>query len=133
MRIFNLIAVLIAASTLPLVAQTTTTVTPSNSIVNLTVTSAPIPVNITAALSSSTVQAGGTATINVKVSGNVGTPTGSIQLDAKGPNDTTYTTLNTFALVNGNATCTYPVLPTAVPGVYSLKAIYVPPPGGAYY
>lgn len=133
MKLIRLIAALIAASFLPVAVLAQTAPTPSSATVTLTVTAAPVPANVTATLAAPAVQAGGTASVTVKVSGNVGTPSGSIDLQVMGPGQTGYTTLNTFPLAGGSVTCTYPIPVTAPAGAYSLKAIYVPPVGGAYY
>jgi hypothetical protein len=134
MRISKLVAwLLILGGTSIVLAQSSPT--PSSATVTLTVTAAAtaVPATIKATLANATVQAGNSATLTIKASGNVGIPSGSITLEAEAPGVSTFSVINTFPLTSGTATCVYPISANATPGAYLLKAVYVPPKNGAYY
>lgn len=112
-----------------------TTPQPSSATVTITVTAAPVAANVSIVPNSATVQAGSTANLTVTVTGNAtsGVPTGTVELLAKAPGQTTYTELSTFPLTNGKAACSYPIPASAPIGTYSVEAVYLAPQNGPYY
>ena len=99
----------------------------SSATLQLTVTKAPGPAAVTVVSSATTVPAGGQVNFGVTVEPSTAgapTPTGQVELLATLPGSTTPTLVNTFPLVNGSMTCSYPLLATAPVGTYALIFAY---------
>lgn len=67
----------------------------------------------------------GTLTYTVAApSGSTTVPTGKVELLGKDPSTGAWLLVNTFTLVNGQATCTYPVPSTTPAGTYTVELAY---------
>lgn len=92
----------------------------------ITVTPPKVAAVVSIAPPALTTAPGGTASLTIQVVAASGTtvPTGTVELLGEAPGGTGYTLVSTFPLVNGVATCSYPVPATAPAGTYSLEAAY---------
>lgn len=95
----------------------------------VTVTIAPLKVAAVASVTPTTLGlppgTSGTVTYTVAApSGSTTVPTGKVELLGKDPSSGAWLLVNTFPLVNGQATCTYPVPTTTPAGSYTVELAY---------
>lgn len=89
-----------------------------------TITVTAPPPQISATPATANLVTGNTATLSVNVQQGGVAATGSVDLCGAAPGTTTLAFIQSFPLVNGVASCAYPVPANAPVGVYNLSAQY---------